>query len=203
MDATTPLEKPANALHYVAQNLKNSLGSRSLTDYIKPAIVIVIVIFLIFLGALGQRIFSSGGQKETISVASKEPEKTKVEAQPTQARKQESQSESVSVNQSGATDPSTNYKSDEEKTKEILDAFKSVDVQPKLTRTAIVSVEGANVRSAPYLEAQRILNITKGEMLTVTDERIDHTGMKWYKVLLYNNREGWIADKVVSITLIK
>jgi len=202
-ETTTPSEKPSNALEYVAQNLKNSLSSRSLTNYIKPAIVIVTIIFLIFLGALGQRIFSSGGQKETVPVASKEPEKTKIEAQTSQAPKQESQIESASVNQNGTSDTSTTNKSNEEKTKEILDAFKSADTQPKLTRTAIVSVEGANVRSAPYLEAQRILNITKGEMLTVTDERTDHTGMKWYKVLLYNNREGWIADKVVSITLIK
>jgi uncharacterized protein YgiM (DUF1202 family) len=66
-----------------------------------------------------------------------------------------------------------------------------------------VSIEGANVRSAPYLGAQRILSIVRGEMLTIIDEKTDQTGMKWYKVLLYNNREGWIADRVVNVTMIK
>ena len=73
----------------------------------------------------------------------------------------------------------------------------------KTTRAAIVSVDGANVRSAPYLEAQRILTIVKGELLTIADEKTDQAGMKWYKVILYNNRDGWIADKVVTITTIK
>jgi hypothetical protein len=62
-ETTTPSEKPSNALEYVAQNLKNSLSSRSLTNYIKPAIVIVTIILLIFLGALGQRIFRPGTKR--------------------------------------------------------------------------------------------------------------------------------------------
>ncbi len=132
----------------------------------------------------------------------KEPEKTKIEAQTSQAPKQESQIESALVNQMVPPTHQRRIKA-MKKNKRNPRCIQKCRYATKADRTAIVSVEGANVRRAPYLEAQRILNITKGEMLTVTDERIDHTGMKWYKVLLYNNREGWIADKVVSITLIK
>ena len=53
------------------------------------------------------------------------------------------------------------------------------------------------------MESQRILSIVKGEILAITDEKTDRTGMKWYKVVLYNNREGWISDSVVTITMIK
>jgi type II secretory pathway predicted ATPase ExeA len=202
-ETTIPSQKPANTLEYITQNFKKSLSSRSLNTYIKPAIVVAIIIFFIFLGALGQRIFSSGGQKDTVLTASKEPEKTTIGEPTSQASERKNQPETAPENKDDSTNTLTVNESDEEKTKEILDAFKKAEVQPELTRTAIVSVEGANVRGAPYLEAQRILSITKGEMLTVTDERTDRTGMKWYKVLLNNNREGWIADKVVAITLIK
>ncbi len=66
------------------------------------------------------------------------------------------------------------------------------------SRHAVVTVDAANVRSAPDLESSRILTIVRGEMLPIIDEKNDADGMKWYKVNLYGNRTGWIASIVAN-----
>jgi hypothetical protein len=67
-------------------------------------------------------------------------------------------------------------------------------------RHAVVTVDAANVRSAPDIEPSRILTIVRGETLPIIEEKTDSTGIKWYKVILYGTRTGWIASIVASAT---
>ena len=204
-ETITPLQRSTKALEYVAHNFKQSLNAQSLNTYVKPAIVVVIIMFFVFLGALGHRLFSSGGPTGSTAVIVKEPEKAKVEAPTSPTIEQDSRQETAAEKTDIAANVATVNKdigSEIKAEKDSMTEYKE-ELKPKTTRAAVVNVEGANVRSAPHVEAQRILTIVKGEVLTITDEKMDHTGMKWYKVLLYNNRDGWIADKVVTITMIK
>ena len=61
-----------------------------------------------------------------------------------------------------------------------------------------VNVEAANVRVAPDINSQRIGIILKGEVLKVLAEQNDANNLTWYKIILYEGREGWIASTVVS-----
>jgi general secretion pathway protein A len=67
------------------------------------------------------------------------------------------------------------------------------------TRQAVVIKDAANVRIAPGLESLRIGMIFKGAALRVVGEQSDKDNARWYKVILYENREGWISESVVSI----
>jgi uncharacterized protein YgiM (DUF1202 family) len=67
-------------------------------------------------------------------------------------------------------------------------------------RYAVVTVDAANVRSAPDLESSRILTIVRGEKLPIIGEKDDTDGTKWYKVNLYGDRAGWIASTTVDQT---
>ena len=40
----------------------------------------------------------------------------------------------------------------------------------------------------------------KGETLKVIAEQTDQDNLTWYKIVLYEGREGWIASTVVSTT---
>jgi type II secretory pathway predicted ATPase ExeA len=66
-------------------------------------------------------------------------------------------------------------------------------------RTAVVVAEAGNIRSAPDLEAPRIGVIFKDETIRVMDEKVDGKNGKWYMVLLYGGKEGWISDRVVEV----
>jgi type II secretory pathway predicted ATPase ExeA len=65
-------------------------------------------------------------------------------------------------------------------------------------REAVVIAAAANIRVAPGVESPRFAMLFEGETVRVLDEREDDTGMKWYKITLYGNRQGWIADSVVT-----
>jgi type II secretory pathway predicted ATPase ExeA len=200
-ETTTPLERSTKVLGYVAHNFKQSLNAQSLSIYVKPVITVIVIIFFVFLGAMGHRLFSSRESTGITATAVKIPEKPKIEALPatTPTSQQNSQRDTTTekIETAALTDKETG------ETKNGKDILFNEEKKPKPTRAAVVNVDGANVRSAPYLDSQRILTIVKGEMLTIADEKTDLTGMKWYKVLLYNNRDGWISDKVVTITMIK
>jgi type II secretory pathway predicted ATPase ExeA len=201
IDTVNPSQRTTKALEYVAHNFKQGFSAQSLNTYVKPAIVVVTIMFFIFLGAMGHRLFSSGKPTGSTAVVVKEPEKTKVEVTATPTPEQTGQQETAG--EKTDTVLPVNKDTAEAKTeKDVINAYRE-EMKLKTTRAAIVSVDGANVRSAPSLEAQRILTIVRGELLTIADEKTDQTGMKWYKVLLYNNRDGWIADQVVTITTIK
>ena len=61
-----------------------------------------------------------------------------------------------------------------------------------------VNVEAANVRVAPDINSQRIGIILKGEVLKVLAEQNDANNLTWYKIILYEGREGWVASTVVQ-----
>lgn len=62
----------------------------------------------------------------------------------------------------------------------------------------VVNVEAANVRTAPDINSQRIGVILKGEALKVLAAQNAPNNRTWYKITLYEGREGWIASTVVS-----
>lgn len=67
-----------------------------------------------------------------------------------------------------------------------------------LSKMVSVSTDAANVRIEPNIRSTRIATIMKGESLRVTKEEKDRDNLKWYKVLLYEGREGWIASTLVT-----
>jgi type II secretory pathway predicted ATPase ExeA len=201
MEPINPLQKPAKALEYVAHNFKQSLNAQSWNIYVKPAIIVATIMFFVFLGAMGHRLFSSRPPTGSASAIVKQPEKAKVEVPTSPTPEQSGHLETTGEKADTATTASKDT-GEVKPEKDVIASYRE-EMKLKTTRAAIVNVDGANVRSGPYLEAQRILTIVKGEMLTVADEKTDQTGMKWYKVILYNNRDGWIADKVVTVTTIK
>jgi general secretion pathway protein A len=71
--------------------------------------------------------------------------------------------------------------------------------QVRPTREATVSKDAANVRVAPNIKADRIGMIFNGQRIAILGERSDREGLKWYKVLLYGDRQGWIADSTVAV----
>ena len=62
----------------------------------------------------------------------------------------------------------------------------------------VVNVEAANVRAEPDINSQRIGVISKGETLKVLAEQNTADNRTWYKIILYEGREGWISSTVVS-----
>lgn len=181
-------------------------GLRS--NYMAPAIVIILVVVL---GAIGYYLVSRGtmdrffvkktvtAQKEA-TVAQTEPApKTeaplKTEAQikteapaKTEApsKKEEPQTPAAKTAESKTTPEKPKAESAPQK------------VQPQM-RQALVIKDAANVRIAPGLESLRIGMIFKGAALRVVGEQSDKSNAKWYKVILYENREGWISESVVSV----
>lgn len=61
-----------------------------------------------------------------------------------------------------------------------------------------VNTEAANVRSRPDINSPRIGVIIKNETLRVIAEKADADKLRWYKIKLYEGREGWIAESVVT-----
>ncbi len=65
-------------------------------------------------------------------------------------------------------------------------------------KKVVVNKEAANVRARPDIASARIGVIVKDETLRVIGEKTDQNKRKWYKITLYEGREGWIADSVVT-----
>jgi len=65
-----------------------------------------------------------------------------------------------------------------------------------------VIVGTANLREEPSLDSKGVNFVSKGAVLEVADEFTEPTGKKWYKVKT-SNRELWVADKVVELSVFK
>ncbi len=204
--------RPTEPFDYLTDNFKKSFNAQLLNTYLKPAIVVVIIMFFVFIGAVSYRLLSSEKSTDRDILIVKEPEKTYTQVDVTPLSKQKKQEETEQNNQQETNAEKKEITENETWTaKDIIETDTDKDAiaeykkesKPKVKRAAIINIDGANVRSAPYMESQRILSIVKGEILAITDEKTDRTGMKWYKVILYNNREGWISENVVTITMIK
>ena len=68
----------------------------------------------------------------------------------------------------------------------------------KIKGTIIVTVETANIRSKPSVDADKVTWASKGTLLTVLDESQDASGRVWCKVRLADGRECWISKRVVQ-----
>ena len=65
-------------------------------------------------------------------------------------------------------------------------------------RKVVVKVGTANVRATPDISSQKIGTISKGETLKVLAEQHTSDNRTWYKITLYEGRDGWISSAVVQ-----
>jgi general secretion pathway protein A len=65
-------------------------------------------------------------------------------------------------------------------------------------KTITVTVETANMRSKPSLDASKVAWASKGTSLKVLEESQDSTGRAWYRVRLADGRECWISKRVAK-----
>ncbi len=79
------------------------------------------------------------------------------------------------------------------------DVEDSIKKEPVKKDIIVVAKIAANVRIRPDINSPRIAMIFRGETTPILDEKLDRRGMKWYKIVLYGKREGWIADSVVVV----
>lgn len=70
--------------------------------------------------------------------------------------------------------------------------------KPVSLKKVVVNADAANVRAEPDITSPRIGVIVKDETLNVTGEKADQKKRKWYKITLYEGREGWISESVVK-----
>lgn len=70
--------------------------------------------------------------------------------------------------------------------------------KPVSLKKVVVNADAANVRAEPDITSPRIGVIVKDETLNVTGEKADQNKRKWYRITLYEGREGWISESVVT-----
>lgn len=161
---------------------------------LRPVIVILLVITFIFIGALGYRMFSSATNPQPNTVIIKEVERPEVPKKPAPATPPVQNTE-----EPAKTEPAGQLSFEPGSQKDIIESFREdTKKRREASRYAVVTVESANVRSAPDIESSRILTIVRGERLPIIGEKEDSDGMKWYKVNLYGSRTGWIASIVAE-----
>ncbi len=202
-------QTPAKPYEIIARNVRNSLANESSRAYTKAGFVMAAAILLVFLGAMGQRFFTPAKTiagtpapvaKETIKPQPvPEPAKETEEQDTAQVSGTEASKEKVTDVSSEGTPQKQTLADAVRAQKDIIADYKE-ELKSRPERSAIVNKDSVNVRTGPGLDSPRILTIVKGEILHVVEERRDKEGMKWYKVLLYNDRVGWISDTVVVLT---
>jgi type II secretory pathway predicted ATPase ExeA len=161
---------------------------------LRPVVVVLLIIAFIFIGALGYKLFSSDKTSSPNTVIIKEvekpeaPKKPAVDNPPAQGTEEPVKTEQV-VQPPLDTAPQ----------KDVIESFREESKKRReASRHAVITVEAANVRSAPNLESSKILTIVRGERLPIIGEKDDIGGMKWYKVNLYGSRTGWVASIVAE-----
>ncbi|MCX5835847.1 MAG: AAA family ATPase [Deltaproteobacteria bacterium] len=76
-------------------------------------------------------------------------------------------------------------------------------VSSDIQRKAIVAVYAARLRERPSLQANIERVVTKGESLDITDEWMELSGNRWFKVKTIDGRESWIASHIVRVKSIR
>lgn len=76
--------------------------------------------------------------------------------------------------------------------------FASVEAAAARTYPLSVNVSVANVRQNPTMSAKVVTKLKKGTTLKAVAVSTDGKGAKWYKVVLANNRTGWMHETVVK-----
>ncbi len=194
----------SNPFEYVANNPQQTFFDRYFIQFIKPIVLTLAVLLFIFIGAAGYHLlFSPNKAGNTIII--KEVGRTEPPVKEKAAEKppKEPDAGEIEEPEQGQATPQNNPAFDQNTGKDVIANFKEeVKKRKELARerVAVVNVDAANIRSAPDIDSPRILTIVRGETLPVIDERKDRDGMKWYKVVLYSNRTGWIASIVANVT---
>lgn len=70
----------------------------------------------------------------------------------------------------------------------------------KPLKYALVSVTAANVRGEPDIAVPRVGMVYKGDRIEIFGEGIDDKGEKWYKIIMPGDKEGWLSEKVITLT---
>jgi type II secretory pathway predicted ATPase ExeA len=81
----------------------------------------------------------------------------------------------------------------------VAETIKEEKASPVNRPEAVVSVERANVREGPDLEAPVLTIVEKGLKAEIEDETLDESGQKWYKVALSQNLRGWMSHRVLIV----
>ncbi len=162
---------------------------------LRPVIIVLLIITFIFIGALGYRLFSSAiTPPPPNTVIIKEVEKPEAPKKPAPATPPVQNAE-----EPAKTEPAGQLSFEPGSQKDIIESFREeTKKRREASRYAVITVESANVRSAPDIGSSRILTIVRGERLAIIGEKEDSDGMKWYKVNLYGSRTGWIASIVAE-----
>jgi general secretion pathway protein A len=63
----------------------------------------------------------------------------------------------------------------------------------------LVTAWEANLRVAPGIGSDKIGTVRRGTKLKITGEQIDKDGIKWYKVVVFNNMQAWISAKTGKV----
>jgi general secretion pathway protein A len=78
-----------------------------------------------------------------------------------------------------------------------------ISVQPaagNISKSAIVTVDTANLRKRPSLQANVEQIVSRGEILEIMDEWTERSGYKWYKIRTRDGKESWIAAYIVRMS---
>jgi type II secretory pathway predicted ATPase ExeA len=188
--AQSPKKTETDKKHveYVSHDFRDDQDmERQGITYSKPFLITLIVVFSLFFGGFGYHLLTPSKPPETVVILKKVPNVQRPENKP--------QPQENLPKPEASTDKPASPQEVEPTKKEVTEPKK----ESRPERYAVVNKDAVNVRNAPHLQSQRIGIIFRGESLNIIDERTDGTGTKWYKVLLYGNREGWISDTVVVV----
>jgi type II secretory pathway predicted ATPase ExeA/uncharacterized protein (DUF2164 family) len=179
--------------------IKNGTDIQRTQRYLRPVYAVLAIIFVIVAGTIGYY-YAFQGMKDSSTVIvrkeiEKQPQESKVEKN-IGIEKVEKADTPLSKDSEQAV-----AKKEEEKQPQAEEVQKDMDIKKTdlPTREAVVSKIAANIRIRPDIRSPRIAMLFREETVKILSHKTDRDGMKWYKIHLYGNREGWIADSVVTV----
>ena len=183
-------DKGKKHVEYGVDSLKGVSVEQRITAYTKPAYVVLAIIFFILVGAMGYHFIFAGKKDSQPVMANKEIVKLQQEKK---VQEQEPLKQEVKT-------PVAEPRAQKETVGEKVETLPKAEAAPPLpSKMAVVIKNAANIRTAPDINAPRIALLFKGESIKIMDERMDRKQLKWYKIVLYQDREGWIADSVIAV----
>ena len=177
---------------------------------IRPFFAALAVILLLLVGAAGYHYLFEGSRTETRAAIKREAVKEEVRQAPEpsqtivqQAKVPEGKPEqeqraavqevkTAEVKPQGPASP--RIPPAEERVEK-----RAPEEKKKPVRQALVVKDAANVRIDPTIRALRIGMIFKGQKVAILDEKADREGQKWYKVVVYGDKYGWIASSTSTV----
>jgi hypothetical protein len=187
---------------HVERSVENIIKSGTDTRtqrYLRPFYTVLAIIFVIVAGTTGYY-YAFKGIKDSGTVAVKK----EIEQQPQESKIEKVEKdmgiEKPEVPVSKESEPVI-VKKEEEKKPQTEEIQKDTDIKKTdlPTKEAVVNKIAANIRIRPDIGSPRIAMLFRGEAVKILAQKTDRDGMKWYKIHLYGNREGWVADSVVII----